>query len=436
MFHPPLTAATGTADAEDADVAEDAEDADAAYRLLLRLSRDPVTAEDAEVAEAARRLLYSMGESTPPETRRLAARILALDVGKSIELEVSAQHNLADSFGDGIEEKISNAPYKTATLTRLCDWIYELSAYGSDQLHLKTSNIETVRDQVFGRVQRGYWRAVGQGKEGEEGEAPAAMAAAPQLLTSGFSIEMWTSKDIKVHVESEARLCWVPVDRVEVNNGKRVLFSNFKGESLYIRESTIIRSDYIRATKRPKLNKSANEVRNKTKLKLRFKPPVAIVDLAGPVPTETEAQAQAVPVAPPIGGDRAAAADAGQQQASAKELVDAQATRPVDCLKRSIPLGLNLSRPIDHDLFIKVSPLVNVDTSTFARETLKKVCTLRVGETMRCSISVLANSAKPFELDGHNTPSASEQEQILNADFKPAVLWVRISRTDSVLFVW
>ena len=131
MFHPPLTAATGTADAEDADVAEDAhvaEDADAAYRLLLRLSRDPVTAEDAEVAEAARRLLYSMGESTPPETRRLAARILALDVGKSIELEVSAAHNLADSFADGIREKILNAPYKTAMLTRLGDWIFELSA--------------------------------------------------------------------------------------------------------------------------------------------------------------------------------------------------------------------------------------------------------------------------------------------------------------------
>ena len=121
----------------------------------------------AAVAGDTERIMNALGVSTPAETRRLAATILALNVGESTTLEVSVQHNSADSCKEGTREKILNAPYETATLTRSGAWTFELlpkadSICANSPPPFKACDMDAVQDHIIGRLERGYWRAAGE----------------------------------------------------------------------------------------------------------------------------------------------------------------------------------------------------------------------------------------------------------------------------------
>lgn len=62
----------------------------------------------------------SLGESADELTRKLAARILAMPINTGVYLvfEASLHHNMADSFADGVQEKIMGAEYHPVVLTR------------------------------------------------------------------------------------------------------------------------------------------------------------------------------------------------------------------------------------------------------------------------------------------------------------------------------
>ena len=125
----------------------------------------------AAVAGDTERIMNALGVSTPAETRRLAATILALNVGESTTLEVSVQHNSADSCKEGTREKILNARYETATLTRSGAWTFELlpkadSICANSPPPFKACDMDAVQDHIIGRLERGYWRAAGEDSPG------------------------------------------------------------------------------------------------------------------------------------------------------------------------------------------------------------------------------------------------------------------------------
>ena len=65
-------------------------------------------------------LFDALGESADWKTRKLAARILAQTISETdvLVFEASLQHNMADSFADGVREKILGARFYPVTLTR------------------------------------------------------------------------------------------------------------------------------------------------------------------------------------------------------------------------------------------------------------------------------------------------------------------------------
>ena len=153
-----------------------AEEAAAEKAAAEKAAAEEAAAEKgAAVAGDTERIMNALGVSTPAETRRLAATILALNVGESTTLEVSVQHNSADSCKEGTREKILNAPYETATLTRSGAWMFELLP-NSDSIcansppwriqYFKACDMDAVQDHIIGRLERGYWRAAGEDSPG------------------------------------------------------------------------------------------------------------------------------------------------------------------------------------------------------------------------------------------------------------------------------
>ena len=87
--------------------------------------------------------------------------MLGAPIGARFTLEASLHANEADSFADGIEQKIRGAQYVPAILERTGAWAWKVSSSRSpDPVHAVFTDMEGVQDQLFNRFVRAYYRVV------------------------------------------------------------------------------------------------------------------------------------------------------------------------------------------------------------------------------------------------------------------------------------
>ena len=112
-----------------------------------------------ELDADSKRILDSYGEIGA--LRRPLEVMLGAPIGARFTLEASLHANEADSFADGIEQKIRGAQYVPAILQRTGAWAWKVSSSRSpDPVHAVFTDMEGVQDQLFNRFVRAYYRVV------------------------------------------------------------------------------------------------------------------------------------------------------------------------------------------------------------------------------------------------------------------------------------
>ena len=112
-----------------------------------------------ELDADAKRVLDSYGDIGA--LRRPLEVMLGAPIGARFTLEASLHANEADSFADGIEQKIRGAQYVPAILQRTGAWAWKVSSSRSpDPVHAVFTDMDGVQDQLFNRFVRAYYRVV------------------------------------------------------------------------------------------------------------------------------------------------------------------------------------------------------------------------------------------------------------------------------------
>ena len=81
-----------------------------------------------------------------------------LPIDSRISVQASRNAYEADSFADGVHDRIINAEYVTATLSRRGPWEWTLEVAGAHELHDAWGDKDAVQDHLFNRFVRGYYR--------------------------------------------------------------------------------------------------------------------------------------------------------------------------------------------------------------------------------------------------------------------------------------
>ena len=79
-------------------------------------------------------------------------------IDSRISVQASRNAYEADSFADGVHDRIINAEYVTATLSRRGPWEWTLEVAGAHELHDAWGDKDAVQDHLLNRFVRGYYR--------------------------------------------------------------------------------------------------------------------------------------------------------------------------------------------------------------------------------------------------------------------------------------
>ena len=164
----------------------------------------------ADVAAAMRALLPSETAlaTYPEKTVKFLESLCDVANGEEIIVEASILAQTADSCADGVGEAILAATYVEARLQRKEDWKWRLTAADCGDLGVLFDGKDDIQDNLFGRIERGYYRPRGaaeaedaDGPEAEEADTPQFTAVVRHRLEGGRALPVrhWNTSNALRH---------------------------------------------------------------------------------------------------------------------------------------------------------------------------------------------------------------------------------------------